>query len=112
MHDDGSAWISAPFYTEEVLAKHIDQYNKFSKDSRWDEYPFTLNPFEHLNYFSPALFKKFIEAGRCCIHLAANYMSISGAPIFSSEVEATEAVVKKGLSRPSKNNVESELKNG
>lgn len=107
LHDDGSAWISAPFYTEEVLAKRIDQYNKFSEDSRWDEYPFTLNPFEHLNYFSPALFKRFIEAGGCYIHLVDNdYMSIPGAAMFSSELAVTEGVVKKGSGRPVGSNIE------
>lgn len=99
LHADGSAWISAPFYSDEVLTTRIAEYNNFSSNSRWEEYPFTLNPFEHLNYFSPESFKKFIEKAGCNIHLVSNYMSILSVPVFSPELPVTEGVIKKGLSK-------------
>lgn len=55
LHPGGSAFLSVPPYPEEVLLRSVDLYR------RGAEYPLDLNPWEHLNYFSPETFRRMLE---------------------------------------------------
>jgi SAM-dependent methyltransferase len=55
LNPGGSAYLAVPSYTNEVLATNADLYRRGGK------YPLDLNPWEHLNYFSPESFRTMLE---------------------------------------------------
>lgn len=55
LHPKGRMYISVPDYCDDILEENIRLYNEGKK------YPLTLNPWEHLNYFSPKVFKSLLE---------------------------------------------------
>jgi SAM-dependent methyltransferase len=51
----GSAYLAVPAYPDEILARNAERYRS------GDKYPLDLNPWEHLNYFSPESFRVMLE---------------------------------------------------
>jgi len=57
LNPGGSAYLAVPAYPDEILATNAERYRS------GDKYPLDLNPWEHLNYFSPESFR--VMLGDC-----------------------------------------------
>jgi len=55
LNPGGSAYVAVPAYPDEILARNAERYRS------GDKYPLDLNPWEHLNYFSPERFRVMLK---------------------------------------------------